>query len=106
MRRAVATILVAVIGVAAGCGDGDPGGTGAITYSRSGGIAGVVELIEIDESGQARLTLGSGTDSRADCFVYAIEYGDESATSDSVTSTEAFFDAAEPLERLIAEHRR
>lgn len=58
----VAAIVVACLAPAlGGCGDDratDPSEAGAISYSRSGGIAGTPESLEIAADGSATLTVG------------------------------------------------
>ncbi len=55
----------------AGCGDEeteDSASSGVITYSRSGGIAGIGEFLEIGADGDAELTLGYGADAAVERF--------------------------------------
>ena len=127
----------------ASCGDDDssqepPGGKATITYSRSGGIAGTPQSIEIEPDGSARVESGFGATQRtedfvvpapdldeivegiesagmdaldqgvelgcADCYLYDLGYGGETASADSVTITDAYAEATAPLQKLIDEH--
>lgn len=116
--------------------DDAPSGGGALTYSRTGGIAGIDEKLTISEDGSATLTSGGyGADPRtstfrvpadeldaitsaieavgideldvgisegcADCFVYELEYGGETATADSVTAMGEFAHATASLDKLL-----
>ena len=67
--------MIALVGLAlAGCGGDepdnpdDPPQAGQITYSRSGGIAGLAELLEIEANGSATLTVGYGPNQRVEEF--------------------------------------
>lgn len=138
MTKTLATLLACAALAATACGDGSGGdaetGGGPISYSRTGGIAGVAAELTIDEDGAATLTtegpkprtetfrvpadqldaITSGIEATgmaqldagisegcADCFVYELEYGGQTATADSVTAPGEFAEATTPLERLL-----
>lgn len=72
-----------------------------------------VESFQVPPDELARLTehlsevefgaIDTGTsDTCADCFLYGLEFGEETATADSTTIEEEFSQATEPLELLIA----
>ena len=126
-----------------GCGGGSgpidpsPGGE-TISYSRSGGIAGTPQSIEIEPDGAATVEVGFGQtlqtetfdvpaaeldgivegiesvgmdaldrgvdEGCADCFLYELRYGGETASADSVTITDAYSEATAPLQELIDQH--
>lgn len=64
----------------------------------------LAELIEhLERSDVTNLDQGYDEDC-ADCFAYTLEFGEETASADSSTVTEEFFDAADPLEEVLERH--
>lgn len=64
----------------------------------------MAQLVEhLEQSDVASLGQGQDEDC-ADCFGYTLGFRDETASADSTTVTEEFFDAADPLEDLLERH--
>lgn len=90
-------IGAAALLLAAGCGDGqdtttDPGNDPLVTYSRSGGIAGIEERLLVDRGGRATVSIGGGSptsftlsDSELGRLEAALQAADLAAVTDRET---------------------
>jgi hypothetical protein len=143
MRAFLGALAISLAIAVAGCGGGDDGGSehgptgGEITYSRSGGLAGISESLTIAPDGTVTVKSGFPGEPRtkelqigdaqlraleadlskadlesldegeaagcADCFVYVLSYGGETAKADDATASPAFRKAIAPVQRIIDE---